>query len=172
MASVRPGNPAPRPRTAPARPAAPLSPPGRPARSTRPARRHLTVLPGGRQDSVAEPEPRRGVGIRFIAMATAVVSALVFGVVLLHVMLAQSSFELQRVHEKLVTEETRFRQMRFEVATAEAPARIHEAAANIGLVVPGEQRYVYGPEGGPGSISNAQTPKDKTELKAVLSRQP
>lgn len=168
MASVIPGTPSRRP---PSRPAS--RPVPRPVpHPAQPVRRHLTVLPGGRQDSDVAEEPRQGVGIRFIAMATAIVAALVFGVVLLHVMLAQSSFELQRVHEKMVAEETRYRQMRFEVATAEAPARIHQAAASIGLVVPPEQRYVYGPEGGSASIPILQTPKDKTELKAVLSRQP
>jgi hypothetical protein len=76
-----------------------------------------------------------------------------------------------------VSEETKYRHMRFEVANAEAPEKIHQAAARLGLVVPAEQRYVFGPEtptnsSDEGSTQQVRQPNDKAGLKAVLSKQP
>lgn len=156
-----------------------------PARRQQPGNPRLKVIAGGRQEvqdtsrsrasrsakSVA-PAP----GLKFVAAATAVVAACVFGVVLLQVMLAQTSFELHKIHTKLVSEETKYRHMRFEVANAEAPEKIHQAAVRIGLVVPAEQRYVFGPDSPAnseeGSTPQARQPNDKAGLKAVLSKQP
>jgi cell division protein FtsL len=164
------------------------APPGRAAVRTRPRpsqskATQLRVIRGGRESSNSRPASevvrvsiRPAPGLTFVALATSIVAICVFGVVLLQVMLAQTSFELQKVHEQLVTQETKYRRMRFEVANAEAPAKIHEAAASLGLVVPAEQRYVFGPESPPtsktDSAKQADPPNDKAGLKAVLSKQP
>ena len=177
MASAPPGRAAvrtkPRANVAPAR--------SRTTPSTNRRSAQLRVISGGRQGSQKTPPIARvsflrpAPGLTFVAIATSVVAICVFGVVLIQVMLAQTSFELQKVHEQLVKEETKYRQMRFAVANAEAPAKIHEAAARLGLVVPPEQRYVFGPDSPAPkdeSTAEAQPPNDKAGLKAVLSKQP
>jgi cell division protein FtsL len=180
MANAPPGRAAvrtkPRANAAPAR--------SRTAPTTKRQTAQLRVISGGRQAS-QKTEGRAGYarvsflrpapGLTFVALATSVVAICVFGVVLIQVMLAQTSFELQKVHEQLVKEETKYRQMRFSVANAEAPAKIHEAAGRLGLVVPAEERYVFGPDSsapkGDGA-AEAEAPNDKAGLKAVLSKQP
>lgn len=179
MASARPtrsANPS-EPKHSATRPA--------PARRQQPGKARLKVIAGGREaaQDVSRSRPSRSAksvapapGLKFVAAATAVVAACVFGVVLLQVMLAQTSFELHKIHTKLVSEETKYRHMRFEVANAEAPEKINQAAATLGLVVPAEQRYVFGPNS-PGSSDDGSTPQarqpnDKAGLKAVLSKQP
>ena len=170
-------------RTAPARRPQPADP----RRKQQQAAPRLKVIPGGGEAAAAVSQggtsrraPRPTIpaaSLKFAAAATAVVASCVFGVVLLQVMLAQTSFELHKIHSELVSEETKYRHMRFEVANAEAPEKIHQAAARLGLVVPAEQRYVFGPDA-PASSSNegstrpVQQPNDKAGLKAVLSKQP
>lgn len=119
-----------------------------------PARRsrgHLRVIPGGRRSRPAPGKVVRTsqrmprVQVRFAAAASAVVAAFVFGLVLLHVLLAQSAFRLQGLQGQVAREESRYREMRYRVATEEAPSRIAGAASGIGLVVPQEQRYLVAP---------------------------
>lgn len=106
--------------------------------------RHLRVIRGGRSDkrktprSVAVARP----GVRLAVAAGILVASFVFGLVLLHVLLAQSAFRLQSLQQEAAHEQTRLLEMRFQVATGEAPARVTEEAARIGLVVPQEQRYL------------------------------
>lgn len=144
--------------------------------------RHLRVIPGGRKPSRAgsrrTPPARRPrpvtlrPGIRFAVAATIVIAAFVFGLVLLHVLLAQSAFRLQSLEIEAAGEEARYRQMRYQVATAEAPARVAEAAAGIGLVVPEQQRYLLA-RGSVGVAGNTKVEdEDRSELKALLQREP
>jgi cell division protein FtsL len=192
MATAPPGRAAVRARPRPNSVPAPRSRSGsrsssRPATRPRPQAKRksaqLRVIRGGRESAQTVPAGkitrvsllRPAPGLTFVALATSIVAICVFGVVLIQVMLAQTSFELQKVHEQLVTEETKYRHMRFEVANAEAPAKIHEAAARLGLVVPAEQRYVFGPDSPApktDSTQQAEGPNDKAGLKAVLSKQP
>lgn len=115
-------------------------------RPTRARGRHLRLIPGGQQTRKATgARPARRPAIGFVLAAGAVVAAFVFGLVLLHVVLAQSAFRLQNLSKQVAEEESRNRQMRYEVATAEAPERMADAAASIGLVVPDQQRYLLAP---------------------------
>lgn len=158
-----------------ARPETRRAPRRAPARRTGSQRRHLQVIPGGLQEkgetAARKPaRPQRAPNVRFMAAASMVTTLFVFGVVVLNIILAQSSFELQRVHEEVAREEARYRQMRYQVATAEAPAELVEAAAAIGLVAPDLERHLLGPP-----IPSEATPSvqaDDDGIKAILSKQP
>lgn len=130
-------------------------------------RRHLVVLPGGRAGERVpvrrRRKPSRGIpplgwgrltrsrpGVRLVVVSTMVVAALVFGLVLLHILLAQSSFELERLRQQVANEEKRSRLMRYEVAHQTSPARVAEGAAQAGMVAPSDQRTLIAPTERPG----------------------
>lgn len=158
----------------------------RPIRTTH---RHLRLVPGGQQARKRRGSPAHlkrpktrgtapsghpaaiaGAGLRFAVVATIVVAAFVFGLVLLHVLLAQSAFRLQSLQKQVTQDESRNRQMRYQVATAEAPARIAESAAAIGLVVPDQQRYLLLPD----SVRLAEKSRDRSgdpQVKALLEKE-
>lgn len=111
-----------------------------PARSRR---GHLRLVRGGGALRDDKPAPRaKRPELRFAAAAAAVVAAFVFGLVLLHVLLAQSAFRLQTLQKQVAEEQTRNRLMRYSVATSESPARVADAAGGIGLVIPAQQRQL------------------------------
>jgi cell division protein FtsL len=123
----------------------------RPARSARArpvsakqTKRHLRVIRGGSESISVDPRPRVA-GARFIVVVVLVLAALVYGLVLMHMMLAQSSFELQEARQHVAEEEARYRRMRYEVARETSPAKIADAARELGMVVPKEQRYLVDP---------------------------
>ena len=108
-------------------PAAPNPDGGRP--------RHLRVAP----DSV-----RRRRHVRIAAAAAAVsISATLFAVVGFNVELAQHQIQLQRLQEKLVTEQNRYYDYRDQVAQGSAPSEIVKRARQLGLVGPIASVYVH-----------------------------
>lgn len=118
--------------------------------------------------------PLSSSGVRFVATASAVLMAFIFGLVMLHILSAQASFRLEGLHERVEREEARYRKMRYEVASAESPARIADAARGLGMVPPAQRRYIVGPPGEPSE--NQSTRKvagggggDEVEMKALLS---
>lgn len=89
-------------------------------------RRHLRVAPDGY---------RRRRRVRIAAAAAGVsISITLFAVVGFNVMLAQHQIELQSLQRKLQTEESRYYDLRDEVAQRSSPRRIVSKASSIGLV--------------------------------------
>lgn len=121
--------------------------PQRPARSAPSPRPKLRVIPGGGQgaasSSTANASARRS-SVIFVSVAVAAIAALVFSLVLLNIIMAQSSFRLNDLNARVAEEQLRYRRMRFEVAKAESPGRIAAAAQSIGLVPPERQEYLVG----------------------------
>lgn len=66
----------------------------------------------------------------------------VFGLVLVNIYLAQTSFALSDVQSRVAEEQSRHRQLRSEVATAESPETISQMAVELGLVVPAEPQQL------------------------------
>lgn len=83
--------------------------------------------------------------IAFAAAMVVTVAAFVFGLVLLNIYLAQSSFNLAQIQSNAIREEAKYRRMRFEVARAESPEKVAEIATQLGLVPPESQEYLVGP---------------------------
>jgi cell division protein FtsL len=74
-----------------------------------------------------------------------IVSAVVFGLVLLNIYVAQASFELSDLERRAAELQTEQRRLRYEVAKAESPERIVEMGTALGLVAPTSQEYLEGP---------------------------
>jgi cell division protein FtsL len=72
-------------------------------------------------------------------------AAVVFGLVLVNIFLAQSSFRLSDLQARVAEQETRYLELRFEVARGESPERIVQKAAELGLGAPEKQEYISGP---------------------------
>lgn len=83
-------------------------------------------------------------------MTAAVVAAVivVFGLVYLHVVLAQRQFALDRATTKLSQQETQYQLLRLKVAQLEAPARIISTAeGTLGMREPSSVTYLKSPAG-------------------------
>jgi cell division protein FtsL len=111
-------------------------------------------------------------GIALAAVASLILSLVVFGLLLLHILLAQSSFQLETVRKRVAFEEERNRRMRFEVAGVTSPARVAEAARSLGLVVPKQYHYLVAPTNGADVESGETALIERDSLKAVLSKRP
>lgn len=145
-------------------------------------KRHLVLIRGGRSterrgsSGRRKPAARRKVArtptARFAAAASVVVMGFVFGLVMLHILLAQASFRLEALHRRVADEEARHRRMRHEIAVAESPARIAEAAAGLGLIEPQERRYVVVPFDEAPLGPELAEEQGSDRLKAVLGKQP
>lgn len=150
-------------------------------RQTSPARRpdqsrprpNLRVIPGGAQQARPKAQvaarSRMFPSFRFVAVSSLIVAAFVFGLVLLNVLVAQGSFRLSDLESKVRVEEDRYRRMRYEVALKESPARVADAAAQIGLVPPESQEYILGLPGRPSEAKSKEAPgTSEQQMKAVL----
>lgn len=139
------------------------------------ARRHLRLIPGGK---AAGPKAKKN-AVRatarsrlVLAIAAAVtLAAIVFGLVLLNIYLAQSSFRLAELEQQVTQQQELYRKMRLQAATAESPEKIAAAAAGLGLVAPQEQGYIVGRERQMVAKAPPEPAQDRS-MKAVLGARP
>ncbi len=106
----------------------------RPQPATAPA-----PVPQRRLEVVPDPRVLRRRRLSRLCTAVAGLSACfgLFGVVGVHVMLAQGQDDVQRLQAKAQQEEDRQQRLRMDVAVLEAPARVVTAAeAELGMVMP------------------------------------
>ncbi len=118
-----------------------------------PRRRHLRVV---------APAPRsRLLPTTMVAAAVATVLVL-FGLVVVHVFLAQSQLTLDRLTSQVGTAQNRYEQARLTHAELAAPSRIVARAGQLGLVAPAQPPIpVPVPSSGPSS-TRTQTPSAAT----------
>jgi cell division protein FtsL len=109
--------------------------------------RHLQVVPrrGRRRAS------RRLVIYSLVACAVVVA----FGLVSLHVMIAEAQFRLDHLQQEATAYQARYEKLQLQVALDEAPARIAELAIENGLQQPAAVTYLPAPAQPPGSGSRA-----------------
>lgn len=82
---------------------------------------------------------------RVLAVACAGL-AVVFGLVYIHVVLAQRQFALDRLTTKVTQQENQYQQLRLKVAQLEAPSRIIATAeGKLGMVQPSSVTYLVQP---------------------------
>lgn len=104
-----------------------------PLRSARPGRgRHLQV--------VDEP-PRRHTLVYLLAIVV-VIAGTVFGAVALNALAAGSAVDARRLDAHVFEAERTYAQLVADVAALEDPARIRDAALDLGLVPAGPGRHV------------------------------
>jgi cell division protein FtsL len=107
--------------------------------SARPSRPDLRVV-----EPRVQAAARRRRRIRFTALgAGGFIAIVVFGLVGVHVMLAQNQFQLDRLNSRSTLEEARYQRLRLEVDQLEAPQRIVATAeGRLGMVPPPAVKYL------------------------------
>lgn len=107
----------------------------------------------GRRSAATNPLSKQWTGFKELFRSSPVrctaglllVSAVVFGLVLLNISVAQTSFHLADLQRRAFELQTEQRRLRYEVARAEAPERIVEMSTSLGLAPPPSQEYLDGP---------------------------
>jgi cell division protein FtsL len=122
--------------------------PAEPAPASPDGPRHLRVVAPRRR--LRMPSAR----ILFLA-GSGVVIAVAFGLVYLHVVMAQRQFQLDDLSTKLTQEQTQYQQYRVEVAELNSPARIIATAeGKLGMRQPASVTYLKPP---PGSSTSGES---------------
>src|SRR5579884_2425132 len=99
------------------------------------------VLGGPRQG----PAPDRPLRLALVATALLTVGT-IFGAAIFHVLLIQSEFRLDQLHQEAAKEQARYETLRLDVAQLSAPDRIVAAAQQrLGMVVPPQVAYLMAP---------------------------
>jgi cell division protein FtsL len=118
---------------------------------------------------------------RVLALVTVgVLAAMVFGLVGVHVSLAQNQLRLDRLNAKAAAEQVTYERLRLQVAQLESPARIVKEAADRGMVMPPGVTYLSPPPVPPaaatalpsGSAAAPAASSDWTEVKPELAARP
>ena len=103
---------------------------------------------GPRHLRVVEPRPRsvvewRGRRQMVLGAVVALVVTIVFGLVYLHVMMAQRQFALDRLNTEVSHEQSQYQRLRLQVAELEAPSRIIATAeGKLGMIDPASVTYL------------------------------
>ena len=106
--------------------------------------------------------------IRGWLVFTVAVVAAFFVLIFSRTALDRTAFELQELESRIAAEETRYWELRLDLARLQAPERIMRLGEEMGLVYPAEIRPVTVA----GDRSGADGVEDRwTELKALLSAQ-
>jgi hypothetical protein len=95
--------------------------------------RHLAVVrPGSRPRTQFRLTPKTGVTL------TALMFGALFGVAVSHALLIQSQIRLDEMDKDVADEQSRYEQLRLQVAELESPDRVIDAAHQMGMVDPAE----------------------------------
>jgi hypothetical protein len=87
----------------------------------------------------------RAPGMPFIVLASVLVGAAIFALVVLHVMVDQSSFRLDTLESQVTTQQAQLRELRYAVSVQEAPGRVAALASQAGLVPATQIQTLVGP---------------------------
>jgi cell division protein FtsL len=92
-------------------------------------------------------------GMPFIIFASVLVGAAIFALVVLHVMVDQSSFRMDTLESQVTRQQAQLRELRYAVSVQEAPGRVANLAAQTGLVPATNMQTLVGPALGPGQTT-------------------
>ena len=124
--------------------------PSRPARPAPARRRAQPVAPLQQRPAAARrPGPRRRRSIGFVLLASTVVGSMVFGIVVVNVLLAQTSFRIGEAERHLEELSEDHLELVREQATLSAPGRISAWANRHGMRLPDDIRILHVPGSGP-----------------------
>ncbi len=135
--------------------------------TVRPAAAPLPAAPG--IDVVAGRAALRLPRLRGWLLFTIAVVAAFFLLIYSRTALDRTAFELKELETRIATEETRYWELQLEVARLEAPARITQRAAELGLVYPDDVRRITATRHGAPAGDGDERWKD---LKTLLTLQP
>jgi cell division protein FtsL len=119
------------------------------------------------------PQHRRRRSRRLVACSAATgVLAVAFGLVGLHVVIAEAQFRLDRLQQEASAAQARYEKLRLSVAELEAPERIVSVAEGHGMQQPGSETYLpapagrEGPSGGGAPAGRSSTSGDASAAEA------
>lgn len=116
--------------------------------------RHLEVV----RRPVRSQAARRRRARVLVAAAIGALATVMFGLVYLHVVLAQRQIELDRMGTSLAAAQSRYQALRLQVAQLESPQQIISAAeGRLGMRPPASITYVTTPAGVPPAAVPATT---------------
>jgi cell division protein FtsL len=151
-------------------PARRLEPATRPAA---PRERAQPVAPAIDRPVVARrPRPKRRRSRGFVFLASTILGSMVFGIVVVNVLLAQTSFRIEEAerHLERLTEE--HLELVREQATLSAPGRISAWASRHGMRLPDDIRILHAPGTGPADPVGADSPTQTTDQPSGSTGEP
>ncbi|HLK42548.1 MAG TPA: hypothetical protein VKV34_04350 [Thermoleophilia bacterium] len=135
----------------------------------------LRVVGPGERSAAAKRRRAR----LLVAATVTVFAAMVFGLVLVHVVLAQNQLRLDQLNTRAAADEVTYERLRLQVAQLESPARIVNEATDRGMVTPPGVTYLVPPtsQSSTANASSATTgnpaaSSDWTEVKPELAARP
>ena len=141
-------------------PARRLEPERRPAIPRRSARRTAPVVDRPtpeRRRPAAGGRRRRRRSLGFAILASTVVGSMVFGIVVVNVLLAQTSFRIDEAERHLEALSDDHLELVREQATLSAPGRISAWASRHGMRLPDDIRIFHAPGSGSADPAGADT---------------
>ena len=142
-------------------PARRLEPAARPAA---PRKRAQPVAPAtGRPAAARRPRPKRRRSIGFVFLASTILGSMVFGIVVVNVLLAQTSFRIEEAERHLERLSEEHLELVREQATLSAPGRISAWASRHGMRLPDDIRILHAPGTGPADPAGADSPTQTTD---------
>ncbi|MBT8216559.1 MAG: hypothetical protein HKN74_13185 [Acidimicrobiia bacterium] len=98
-------------------------------------RSRLRVIPGRQPSSLSVRQ------FGWLVLAVAMFFALIYS----RIYLDRAAFQIATLEGQIAEQQTRYDQLRLEVAQLESPQRIYAEAEKMNMVLPGEARTVYAP---------------------------
>ena len=142
-------------------PARRLEPAARPAA---PHKRAQPVVPAtGRPAAARRPRPKRRRSIGFVVLASTILGSMVFGIVVVNVLLAQTSFRIEEAERHLERLSEEHLELVREQATLSAPGRISAWASRHGMRLPDDIRILHAPGTGPADPAGADRSTQTTD---------
>jgi len=142
-------------------PARRLEPAARPAA---PRKRAQPVAPAtGRPAASRRPRPKRRRSIGFVFLASTILGSMVFGIVVVNVLLAQTSFRIEESERHLERLSEEHLELVREQATLSAPGRISAWASRHGMRLPDDIRILHAPGTGPADPAGADRSTQTTD---------
>jgi cell division protein FtsL len=139
------------PRRTAAYPSAPATARPTPTRRTQPVAPPARERPAGARRT--RPSQRRSIG--FVLLASTLVGSMVFGIVVVNVLLAQTSFRIGEAERRLEELSEDNLELVREQATLSAPGRISAWASRHGMRLPDDIRILHAPGSGSGEPAGA-----------------
>ena len=134
-----------------------------PARPAPARRRTQPVAPVRQRPATARrPGRRRRRSIGFVLLASTVVGSMVFGIVVVNVLLAQTSFRIGEAERHLEELSEDHLELVREQASLSAPGRISAWASRHGMRLPDDIRILHAPGSGPAEPTGADTSSSTT----------
>jgi cell division protein FtsL len=134
------------------------------ARTAAPRKRAQPVAPAtGRPAAARRPRPKRRRSIGFVFLASTILGSMVFGIVVVNVLLAQTSFRIEEAERHLERLSEEHLELVREQATLSAPGRISAWASRHGMRLPDDIRILHAPGTGPADPAGADRSTQTTD---------